>query len=79
MLLMLLMRGMGVQEVEVFRRWSVVLKGKMGRDWRVVGTEKLGVLVEGKMVFWGNGLRMRPEQEADLVSDEGSLMGQVEP
>lgn len=75
---MLLRLGEGVQEVEVFRRWAVVLKGKMGRDLGV-GTEELGVLLEGKMVFWGKGLRVRPVQETDLVSDEGSLMGQVEP
>lgn len=56
----------------------MVLKGKMGRDLGV-GTEELGVLLEGKMVFWGKGLRVRPEQETDLVSDEDSLMGQVEP
>lgn len=64
----------------------VGVEGKMGRkllgeELRVVVVMVLGVGVEGKMVFrrlvLGLRLSVRAEEEADLVPNEASLVGQV--
>lgn len=64
----------------------VGVEGKMGRkllgeELRVVVVMVLGVGVEGKMVFrrlvLGLRLSVGAEEEADLVPNEASLVGQV--